>query len=200
MELTIVPPPSIKFYLSLKCLKIHSLILFIWGCVPGQLWWCHIKNSSSWAKLYMPSTLNTWKRLVSTPILIDEKWDDFCQITSRKTWILKQCCKLCLSPYFQRQFRIYFHPKAWKVKDIICDLPLLTAEDFFLLSLHKMHSSHQSLEQLHWFPLIWGYFIKVRKGGFWGHWCQRTIKIEFWGCDLENLKSFLKVWLSTSKK
>ena len=50
---------SIRFYLSLKCLKTHSLILFIWGCVPGQLWWCHIKNSSSWAKLYMPSTLNT---------------------------------------------------------------------------------------------------------------------------------------------
>ena len=48
--------------------------------------------------------------------------------------------------------------------------------------------------------LIWGYFWNVRKGCFWGHWGQRVIKVEFWGCDLEILSSFLKVWLPTSKK
>ena len=33
--------------------------------------------------------------------------------------------------------------------------------------------------------LIWGFFQNVWKGRFWGHWGQRTFKVEFWGCNLE---------------
>ena len=50
------------------------------------------------------------------------------------------------------------------------------------------------------FALIWCYFQNICACRFWGHWGQRTIDVEFWGCDLEIWQSFLKVWLPTSKK
>ena len=47
--------------------------------------------------------------------------------------------------------------------------------------------------------LIWGHFENVWYSRFWGHWGQRTFEVEFLGYNLENLKSFLKVWLPTPK-
>ena len=48
--------------------------------------------------------------------------------------------------------------------------------------------------------LIWGYFWNVRKGRVWVHWGQSTINVEFCGCNLEILWSFLKVWLPVCSK
>ena len=50
------------------------------------------------------------------------------------------------------------------------------------------------------FALIWCYFQNICVCHFWDHWGQRMIEVEFWGCDLKILQSFLKVWLPISKK
>ena len=47
--------------------------------------------------------------------------------------------------------------------------------------------------------LVWGYFWNVRKGRFWGHWGQRTIDVEFWGCDLKIWQPFLKISANLEK-
>ena len=55
----------------------------------------------------------------------------------------------------------------------------------FLRSLPTIHSSHQSLEPMHWFEAIFEMFYSAV---FWGHWGQRTINVEFWGCDLKKVR------------
>ena len=62
------------------------------------------------------------------------------------------------------------------------------------VTLPKIHTSHQYLEDLEWFEAIFKIFA-------WAIFdSQRTIKVEFRCCDLEILQSFLKVWLPTSRK
>ena len=83
-------------------------LLFISFCVWSA-------PSSSEAKLYIPSTTNNWKKLLSTAIWADKNGLVFGRIACNSSNNLKS--ERTSSFYFYSiQFRMYFHPKTNSVE------------------------------------------------------------------------------------
>jgi hypothetical protein len=81
-------------------------------------------------KLYIPSAINTWRKLLSTDILADKEWAGFWQISLYIKYIhmynleiLNNICRnLDFNPEYSIQFIIIFTQITWKVKEITFDL------------------------------------------------------------------------------
>ena len=100
-----------------QALWLHWPNFWSWALVMILVWCCWFKlkflginldqNSLSWAKLYITSTINIWKKLLSTAIWADKNGlvSGKIVVFQVKTWDLKQYSNLDLYPEFI-QFRM----------------------------------------------------------------------------------------------
>ena len=75
-------------------------------------------------KLYIPSAINIWKKLLSRAIWADKNGQVSGRIACmfRKTWDLKQCSNLVLFILNLFNLKCIFIQKTWKVKETTHDL------------------------------------------------------------------------------
>ena len=78
-------------------------------------------------KLYIPSTINTWKKLISTAVWAYEKCDSFWQIADQIKLRIRNNIGIYIdfNPEFSIQFRRRFYSKIEKWKKLTNDIILL---------------------------------------------------------------------------